>query len=1133
MTGPRVEPLAGRPVSPGDWEALVGCPEGVQLVIGGPGTGKTELLARRAAHLINSETASSDQVLAMSFSRETAADLRERITAAARRSFGELSVGTFYAFARTLVEENCRELFGTSQPPMLLTAPEQIHFIREVLSDEEPGRWPLIYRRMLHTHALAEELTDFMLRCGEQRISPEELEERAAGTPAWAALPGFYRRYLARLGAERKIDYTGLLLRANHALGAEQIIAATAARFPYVLVDEYQEATLVQVEMLRKLVRGGCHLTAVADPQQTSFSFRGAERASVSAFPETFGKEAGSPVEVMTLRTSFRVSRQVLSSAGQLVTTRAETALPAPAPHSGRVEFYVFDQEMEENDWIAGEIKRLHLTEAIPYPEIAVLTRTASAHRSLSRALEREGIPHARPGARLVDHPAVRMALDVAWAAVEDNRPGRSAENAAAVDRIMESLLLGPLFSLTQGRTRELTLARRGSGRRWWEVIAAHLPQAGRLSRLLEDPSWATTPPATDGFWKLWRRVPQFGGLIRTDRLADYRSALASFAQTLGRLAERSPGTSLLRYRALTIEGDLEASPLLPPHNPGVGEVSVSTIHRAKGRQFEVVFIAGALDGVFPDTRPYRSLLEAQFLSRSQPDHSRLRELRLEEERNLAYIAMTRARRRVVWTATSPDLNEAHRTVSRFVVVLADRAGGRLAGPDSRTDASPIGRLETESFLRRTQRDISQPLSRRLAAAAALADPPRRDLWDPRDFPGMRPPGPDRGLIDPGHVMSASQAEAYQTCPRRFALERRLRLQPPATVWLKFGLLMHSVLEKSGRRSVEGGRPGLDLPDALVEMERQIAEVDFGTPVQNAAWMERGMELLTQLAERWDFGEGEAVSFEHEVDVEAGGTRWRGRIDRIDRMGDGTLRVVDYKTSKNPMTKAKRRLLPATGLLPVGPGPGGSRLEPPLLERRTLVSPLRDGRLAAFLRPRQPGGGGGEAGGDHRGDHHRGPGSDALAAPSLQGVRPVPGPFAVPRLAGGAGGLLVMTERPSFSLSPEQQAVVDHPLAPLRVSAGAGTGKTTTVSHRIARLIAEEGLAPEQILGLTFTNKAAQELSHRIRAVLSDRVDPLREVQVNTYHGFSSQIVTPSSARLWRLNAIFPRSSAPPRPASW
>ena len=77
------------------------------------------------------------------------------------------------------MEENCQALFGTTQPPLLLTAPEQVHFVKGVLADEEPGRWPLYYRRMLHTHTLAEELADFMLRCGEQRITPEELAELA------------------------------------------------------------------------------------------------------------------------------------------------------------------------------------------------------------------------------------------------------------------------------------------------------------------------------------------------------------------------------------------------------------------------------------------------------------------------------------------------------------------------------------------------------------------------------------------------------------------------------------------------------------------------------------------------------------------------------------------------------------------------------------------------------------------------------------------------------------------------------------------------------------------------------------------------------------------------------------------
>ena len=124
------------------------------------------------------------------------------------------------------------------------------------------------------------------------------------------------------------------------------------------------------------------------------------------------------------------------------------------------------------------------------------------------------------------------------------------------------------------------------------------------------------------------------------------------------------------------------------------------------------------------------------------------------------------------------------------------------------------------------------------------------------------------------------------------------------------------------------------------------------------------------------------------------------------------------------------------------------------------------------------------------------------------------GASSLPGLARGTGSIRVVNPSPPIRLSDEQQAVVDYPLLPLRVSAGAGTGKTTTVSYRMARLVASEGVPPEQLLGLTFTNKAAEELSRKIQEVLSNRGDPLRDVQVNTYHGFCSQVLTEFGAVL-------------------
>ena len=151
--------------------------------------------------------------------------------------------------------------------------------------------------------------------------------------------------------------------------------------------------------------------------------------------------------------------------------------------------------------------------------------------------------------------------------------------------------------------------------------------------------------------------------------------------------------------------------------------------------------------------------------------------------------------------------------------------------------------------------------------------------------------------------MSPSQAEAYQGCPRRYALESRLRLDPADdNPYLRFGSLMHTVLERSVRRSSEQGETGLDLSDALGELEAQLARMDFGTPVLNYAWMERGARLLDQMSRRWTDDGAEPIRFEERVTIDMGGIPWSGRIDRVDRLENGRLRVIDYKTSKTPTT---------------------------------------------------------------------------------------------------------------------------------------------------------------------------------------------------------------------------------------
>ena len=171
----------------------------------------------------------------------------------------------------------------------------------------------------------------------------------------------------------------------------------------------------------------------------------------------------------------------------------------------------------------------------------------------------------------------------------------------------------------------------------------------------------------------------------------------------------------------------------------------------------------------------------------------------------LAYTAMTRARRRVVWTATDAGIDESERRPSRFLLAVSGKDSvADLPQPrTSRTE--PVTLREAEAMLRRIATDPTAPPPRRLAAVALLASPPIAEAWDAREFAGVAPRGPDLGLLDSDPVLSPSQAESYEQCPRRYVFERRLRVVETSSPYARFGSLVHQVA--SSPACTTSGRP--------------------------------------------------------------------------------------------------------------------------------------------------------------------------------------------------------------------------------------------------------------------------------------------------------------------------------------
>jgi superfamily I DNA/RNA helicase/RecB family exonuclease len=694
-----------------------------------------------------------------------------------------------------------------------------------------------------------------------------------------------------------RIDYGTLLAEATSLLRDETVQAVECEKTSHVLADEYQDTTFAQASMLRALAGGPTNLTVAADPYQSVFSFRGAEITNVAAFPEDFPDDTGAPAKRLVLTQSFRVPALILDAAVR-VTERelpgaAGKVVAAPGP--GSVETYRFEQQTQEAEWIAGEIERLHLEQQLPYSRMAVFVRSKRRLLSdLSRSLERRGVPHDRPDARLVDRPSARFILDGVLAAT-----GEAGEQE--VDRAVRRMLLGPLFRMPLGALRDLERERAARSWSWAEAVARRVPEGAPLAALLDDTAWATEAGADRGLWQVWSTLPQIGALVSDPDRGDELAAWTSLNQVVDSWTERNPGATLVDYARLVESETFEARPLLSFRAADDDSVTLTTLHQSKGLDFDVVFIADAVEGVFPDLRARDSLLGARYLSPNLPtETAEYRAFRLNEERRLAYTAMTRASRRVVWTATTAGAEQNQGPPSRFLALVADvpTVAEAVTAPPART--KPITPAEAEAYLRRRCANPEEVAVTRAAAVAALAAAPRFGLRPPDSYYGVLAPGPNTGIPIP-EALSPSQAEAYERCPRRYVLERRLGIGDRVGFHADFGTLLHRVLEIVETEAAGRGDRHATLDEALATLDDEFDPADFGNEPFATAWRRRAGDTLTHLYEHWP-SSGDILGLEVDLNSEIDGVRWRGRADRVE-IRNGSVAIVDYKTGRRPPTR--------------------------------------------------------------------------------------------------------------------------------------------------------------------------------------------------------------------------------------
>jgi superfamily I DNA/RNA helicase/RecB family exonuclease len=935
---------AAGPTLDDDQQRVVDHPGGPLLVLAGPGTGKTTTLVEAIADRIEVRRARPDQVLALTFSRKAAEQLRDRVTARVGRTMSSALSSTFHSFAYGLVRRYApAELYAA--PLRLLSAPEQDVVLQELLTDNpESVRWPESLRAAVGTRGFAREVHAVLARARERGLDPADLRElgRAEGVPEFEAAGLFLEQYLDVLGGQAAIDYPDLIARG--VIEAERHRDELRVQFAHVFVDEYQDTDPSQVALLRAVAGDGRNLTVVGDPDQSIYGFRGADVRGILDFPTDFPILDGAPAPVVALGTTrrfgsrlLRASRCVASSIAVSGSIPAETYAafrqPAPVDHDlgpGTVEVLTFDTARAETEHVADLLRRAHLEEGVDWSDMAVLVRSGrNSIPGLRRSLAAAGVPIevASDDTPLVREPAVLPLIGALSMVLDADVDDPTDDDFVGADRA-EALLTSPLGGLDATDVRALIRALR---RRAPETPARELvrravldPTAlagvdgepARRARRLAELVARTRAHLADGgtaeevLWTLWdgsdwgrrlRLATQAGG--HAARLAHRDlDALCALFEVAARAEEQRGHTSVREFLATLRAQEIPADTLAARGVRGEA-VRLLTAHRAKGLEWRLVVVAHVQEGVWPDLRRRDSLLQADRIGRDGLLPPVTRAAMLAEERRLFYVAATRARQRLVVTAVASTDDDGEQP-SRFIRELGVDPAHRVGRP-----RRPLSMAGLVSELRRTLADPAQPDALRAAAARRLrmlaaADVhgrPAAPAADPATWWGMRAPSrserPVRSGDDP-LTISASTLEGLLTCPAQWFLQREAGGEVVSSTGQGFGKVVHAIAERIANGDLD------DDADVMQLVDEVWGRMEFRTPWSRAREREAVAAALARFV-AWHRRPGARTVVAVEPRLRAEVTlpdgqvvRLHGYADRLELDEDGRVVVVDLKTGK-------------------------------------------------------------------------------------------------------------------------------------------------------------------------------------------------------------------------------------------
>jgi DNA helicase-2/ATP-dependent DNA helicase PcrA len=623
----------------------VTAPIGNALVLAGAGSGKTRVLVHRIAWLVEAEGVSPHGVLAVTFTNKAAAEMRQRAEALLNVGVRTMWVGTFHGIAHRLLRMHWREA-SLPQNFQILDADDQLRLVKRVMRalDIDEQKWP------------ARQAAGFI---NTQKDEGRRAREVITGDDYYRIThKRIYENYEELCNQGGLVDFGELLLR-SHELWLEggELLAHYQRRFQHLLIDEFQDTNVLQYAWLRVLAGREGHVMAVGDDDQSIYGWRGARIENIHQFARDF---AG--VTTIRLEQNYRSTGNILECANALIahnTDRLGKELWTADGRGEPIRLYSAYNDLDEARFIASRVER-HLDEGGSPEEVAVLYRSNAQSRVLEEALLRAGIPYRiYGGQRFFERAEIRNALAY-MRLIHDRHSDPAFERVVNTPtRGIGNKSLDAIRAEARGRRVSLWQAAKDA------IADGSLP--GRIRgpvqgfvKLIDDLASAATDMSlhelaefvihASGLMDFHGREPGERGLARKENLEELVSACREFTgELIFPVLEAGPVAPEAPVAVPVLEEFLDQVVLdAGEEQAGTGPaLQMMTLHSAKGLEFPLVFLCGMEEGLFPHR-----------MSAEEPG-------RIEEERRLCYVGITRAMRELVLTFAEARRMHGHDTYNR------------------------------------------------------------------------------------------------------------------------------------------------------------------------------------------------------------------------------------------------------------------------------------------------------------------------------------------------------------------------------------------------------------------------------------------------------------------------------------